>query len=193
MNRNDLIAFEDDLAAEFNAGKITAPLHLAGGNEQALIDIFKDIRPNDWILCSWRSHYHALLKGVPPDQIKAAIMDGRSIALCFPEYGVLSSAIVGGICPIATGLGWAIRERGTGERVHCFVGDMTAMTGTYMESRRYCQGHQLPVTWWIEDNNLSVCTPTGSVWGADLIKADEHRYFYKLNKPHVGTGTWVRF
>lgn len=193
MTPTDLIAFEADIAAEFDAGKIRAPAHLAGGNEQALIDIFGDIGPDDWALCSWRSHLHCLLRGVPPAELKQAIMDGHSIALCFPEHKVLSSAIVGGICPIATGLGWAIKERGGKERVHVFIGDMTARTGIYHECVRYCDGHRLPVRFWIEDNGKSVCTNTRDVWGRGPKRSWRGPYHYDLTWPHVGTGKWVRF
>src|SRR5262252_6831964 len=95
-----LRAFEEEIAQEFAAGNIRAPVHLAAGNETALIEIFERVKPDDWVLCSWRSHYHALLKGVPRHEVKAAIMAGHSISLCFPQYKVLSSAIVGGIAPI---------------------------------------------------------------------------------------------
>lgn len=188
-----LIAFERDIAAEFDAGQIKAPVHLAGGNEQVLIDIFREIAPGDWVLCSWRSHYHCLLKGVPPAELKAAIIAGRSIALCFPEHKILSSAIVGGICPIATGLGWAIKERGGKERVHVFVGDMTAETGIYHECTHYCSAHDLPVKFYVEDNGLSVCTETWKVWGPQAFHAKVQTYNYDLTHPHVGTGKWVRF
>lgn len=218
----DLIAFEDEIAAVFNAGEIKAPVHLAGGNEHNLVDLFKQINPDDWILCSWRSHYHCLLKGVPREEVKAAILAGRSIALCFPAQRVLSSAIVGGICPIATGLGWSIKQRGGSEKVIVFIGDMTAETGIYHECAKYCEGHHLPVTFVIEDNGKSVCTDTEEVWGAVVHKVcqvDPWRhinlnpawprdwkpltgpdcfwntkgYKYELTKPHVGTGVWVQF
>src|SRR5258705_5766718 len=102
MKASELIAFEDDMTELFKAGMIKAPLHRAGGNEQQLIEIFKEIAlENDWVLASWRSHYHALLKGVPPAEVRAAIIAGHSIGLCFPPYKMLSSGIVGGICPIA--------------------------------------------------------------------------------------------
>lgn len=188
-----LIAFEREIAAEFNAGEIKAPVHLAGGNEAELIEIFASIKPADWVLCSWRAHYHCLLKGVPLEQLKGAILDGRSIALCFPHYKILSSAIVGGICPIATGLAWAIKERGGRECVHAFVGDMSAMSGIYHECVRYCRGHGLPVNWWIEDNGKSVCTDTLQSWGYPSGPTHETRYEYELTWPHVGTGQWVRF
>ncbi len=194
MTPSDLIAFEDDIAAEFNAGKIKAPVHLAGGNEQQLIDIFRNIGADDWVLCSWRSHYHCLLKGVPPTELKAAILDGRSIALCFPEHKVMSSAIVGGICPIATGLGWAIKERKGKERVNVFVGDMTAATGIYSECIDYCYGHNLPVSFIVENNGLSVCTNTRDAWGTEGGEWTGYLpYEYKMTRPHVGTGQWVRF
>lgn len=190
-----MIAFEADIAAEFDAGHIKAPVHLAGGNEQELIDIFQDIGPDDWILTAWRSHYHCLLRGVPPAELKQAIMDGRSIALCFPEYKILSSAIVGGICPIATGLGWAIKDRGGKESVNVFIGDMTAMSGIARECAEYCINHDLPVFFYVEDNGKSVCTDTADVWGGatDWDLRSMNSYEYTLTWPHVGTGTWVRF
>ena len=76
-----------------------------------MIDIFRDIRLQDWVLCSWRSHYQCLLKGVPPQELKAKIMQGCSIALSFPKYRILSSAIIGGVLPIAVGLGIAVKRK----------------------------------------------------------------------------------
>src|SRR6185369_14348574 len=100
---DDLRAFEDDIAEAFARGEIKAPIHLSGGNEEYLINLFKDIRPGDWALVGWRSHYHCLLKGVPPSDLKAAILDGRSVALNFPEARIIGSGIVGGTPPIAVG------------------------------------------------------------------------------------------
>ena len=182
------------MAKRFEAGDIRAPLHLAGGNERALISYFDEhVKPGDWVLCSWRSHYHCLLKGVPECEVEEAIVGGHSIALCFPVYRCLSSAIVGGTCPIACGLGLAIKQRGSNERVHVFVGDMTATTGIYHECVKYCTGHQLPVRFVIEDNGMSVCTPTRDVWGVPKAMPDETRYFYRLTRPHVGIGKFVQF
>lgn len=195
MTKAELIAFEDDIRDCFARGEIAAPVHLAGGNEDQLIEIFQKIRPQDWVLTSWRSHYHCLLKGVPPDEVKAAILAGRSIALCFAEHRQLSSAIVGGICPIAVGLGWAIKRSGEDARVWCFIGDMTAATGIFHESSWYATNHFLPVTWVVEDNGLSVCTNTKEAWGSDGTRFDPHviRYDYSMTWPHVGIGQWVRF
>ena len=85
-----LIDFENRVAESFNAGKIRAPVHLYAGNEAEMIAVFKDVRPDDWVFCSWRSHYQCLLKGVPEDQLMAEILAGHSISLCFPEQRIYS-------------------------------------------------------------------------------------------------------
>jgi TPP-dependent pyruvate/acetoin dehydrogenase alpha subunit len=169
--------FETDIATEFEAGHIKAPVHLHGGNEQVLIDIFKHIGDNDWVCSTHRSHYHALLKGVPPKLVKKEILAGHSITLNFREYKFITSAIVGGIIPIAVGLALA------GERVWCFVGDMASETGIFHESIKYATGQNLPITFVVEDNGMSVDTPTDKVW----------RYSYQRVRPHQGSGRWVSF
>ena len=89
----DLIKFEEDIAKRFENKQIRAPIHLDNGNEIELIRIFQSIKEEDWIFCNWRSHYKILLKGCPPEQLKEAILAGKSISLCFPEYKIFSSAI----------------------------------------------------------------------------------------------------
>lgn len=185
-----LAAFEADIAAEFNAGNIKAPVHLAGGNELQLLRIFEDVQPQDFVCCTWRSHIHCLLKNVPPEDLKAAILDGRSIALCFPEQRVISSALVGGITPVALGLAWAAKRRGSGERVWCFIGDMAERGGLYHECAQYASGHDLPITFVVENNGLSVATDTEKSWGL-WHGLDVRSYTYKLEWPHVATGKWV--
>lgn len=199
MDEADLLAFEEDIAQEFAAGHIRSPIHLGGGNERQLIKIFKAIAPDEWVLCGWRSHFHCLLRGVPPAELKAAVLAGRSVSLCFPKHKILCSGIVGGIAPIAVGLAWAIKRRqnlyycGHDTRVHCFLGDMSAESGIVHEAMKYAAGHDLPVKWIVEDNGLSVCTDTQESWGRLGDLPDVTRYAYTLSRPHAGTGTWVRF
>ena len=87
----DLVSFEQEIAELFNNGKIRAPVHLYSGNEREMIDVFSDITDDDWVFCSWRSHFQCLLKGVPRETLRASILDGRSISLCFPEQKIYSS------------------------------------------------------------------------------------------------------
>ena len=198
-SKDELIEFEEGIAKEFNSGKIKAPVHLYNGNEDSLISVFQDIKDEDWVLCSWRSHYQCLLKGVPAEQVKQNIMDGKSIALCFPEYKVFSSAIVTGILPIAVGLGLAAKRNGSSEKIHCFVGDMTSETGSFEECYKYVRNHDLPVRFIIEDNGKSVCTDTKKTWNSNRLTYEavdnKHIYYYKYETkwPHAGAGQRVQF
>ncbi len=199
LTKDDLIAFENDIADEFNQAKIRAPVHLYSGNEEAMIEIFEQVRREDWVLCSWRSHYQCLLKGVPRDVLKAEIMAGRSISLCFPEYRILSSAIVTGVLPIAVGIALSIKRSGGSNRVFCFMGEMTSETGVAHECVKYSQNHDLPVHWIVEDNGKSVCTDTREVWNTRTLTYENTRhphityYKYQTHYPHAGAGKRVQF
>lgn len=188
-----LLEFEEDIAREFEAGRIPHPVHLSGGNELQLLEIFKDVKDDDYVCGGWRMHYASLLKGVPPDVLKAAIMDGKSIALTFPAYRVISSAIVGGICPIAMGIAWALKRQGSTAKVWCFIGDMTSTSGIFAETARYAMQHALPIMFVIEDNGMSVCTNTREVWGTEPPQGVMMGYAYTLTRPHVGIQKWISF
>ena len=200
LTADDLIKFEAEIADLFDAKLIPAVIHLYSGGEEPLINIFKGIRPQDWVLCSWRSHYQCLLKGVPREQLKQEILAGNSIHLAFPDYRILSSGIVGGILPIAAGLALGIKRRGEDACVHCFIGDMTSETGTAHECIKYAQGFDLPIQFHIEDNGESAGTDTKKVWGlktlsqvsspepkVDLFTYQPGRYL------HAGSRKWVNF
>lgn len=196
----DLIAFEREIADIFNSGVIRAPVHLEGGNELELIEVFQTIAPDDWVATTWRSHIKCLLKGVPRDRLKTDIIAGRSITLCYPEHRIVSSAIVGGSLPIALGIAASIKRAGGKERVHAFVGDMGARGGIKHECAQYAEGHELPIRFIVEDNGLSVCTDTEKAWGragGPQMHNGNHAwtqgYRYKLPFPHAGAGVRVQF
>ncbi len=194
LSKEDLVAFERMVADAFNNGMIRAPVHLANGNEQELIDIFRNVAPDDWVCTQWRSHYHCLLKGVPQEQLMTDILAGKSITLTYVEYRVISSAIVGGVVPIALGIAWSIKRLKGNNKVWVFVGDMTAMGGMFHECVRYANGHELPISFIVEDNGKSVETDTKRVWGK-YHNGDKRvsRYFYELKWPHAGAGRRVQF
>ena len=199
MNQEQLIAFEDQVAARFNAGGIRAPVHLYSGNEAQMLEVFKDVGRNDWVFCSWRSHYQCLLKGVPEQRVMDEIVAGHSISLCFPEHRIYSSAIVGGVLPIAVGTAMAIARSGEDARVHCFLGDMTSETGIAHECIKYSRNHRLPIRFIVEDNGMSVCTDTRAAWNQPKLSfegvRDEyiHHYRYTTRYPHAGAGVRVQF
>ena len=200
MKKKDLIRFEDDIAETFNKGMIKAPVHLHSGNEDFLINFFKKkIKKNDWVFCSWRSHYQCLLKGVPPNILKKEILDGKSISLCFMKYKVYSSAIVGGILPISLGMALSLKRKKSKNRVFCFIGDMTSETGIAYETIKYSINKKLPIHFVIEDNSKSVCTDTRETWSLKKLSYENSRnsyityYKYKLKYPHAGAGKRVQF
>ena len=118
MNKEKLIIFEEEIADLFNKAKIRAPVHLYHGNEDQIIKIFKKIKSNDWVFCSWRSHYQCLLNVAPEQKIIKEILEGRFISLCFPEYNIYSSAIVGGSIPIAVGTALSIKRNNLNNKVY---------------------------------------------------------------------------
>lgn len=164
MTAAELIAFEDEVAARFDAGEIHGPVHLnSPGQAAPLIEIFNGIQRTDYVLSTWRGHWHALLHGVPRERVMAEILAGRSMMLHFPEHRFMSSAIVGGMLPIACGLAAG------GERVWCFAGDMCSMTGGFRDSWQYAMHYQLQATFVIEDNGLSTNSPTLKTWNCDEL------------------------
>jgi pyruvate dehydrogenase E1 component alpha subunit len=193
-NEEELIHFEDKIVESWETGKIRGPVHLSGGNEKHLIEIFKRISENDWVFSTWRSHYHALLKGVSPDWLESEILNGRSISIINKEKKFYSSAIVGGIIPIATGVAMSNKRDNKNEIVWCFIGDMTFETGTFMENYKYIKNFELPVRFVVEDNGVSTNTPTIETWGKkDEIPNEVVYYEYEKHWPHYGTGKWVVF
>jgi TPP-dependent pyruvate/acetoin dehydrogenase alpha subunit len=115
------------------------------------------------------------------------ILAGRSMMLHFPEYHFLTSAIVGGILSIACGIA------ASGQTVYAFVGDMAASTGMFHDAQKYARGHDLPVTFVVEDNGLATNTPTQEAWGKVFSLPRTIRYEYTREHAHVGSGKYVAF
>lgn len=215
MNPKSLRDFEQSVQEIYESGVIKGPVHLRDNNESDLCEIFKHVKAEDFVFSTWASHLHALLKGVPPEDVRKKILEGKSITLHFPDHNFYSSAIVGGICPIAVGCAWACKRTegsdfppfNTTRRVYCCIGDMSFLTGIASESIRYSLHHDLPITWVIEDNGVSVGTDTKETWGADTerwVKVYEDMakdcknfaiayYKFQMTYPHSGTGVFVEF
>lgn len=199
MNSEKLILFEKKIATLFNKAKIKSPIHLYSNNEKILIQIFKKIKKYDWVFCSWRSHYQCLLKGVPEKILEREILKGKSISLCFPKYKIYSSAIVGGILPIATGVAMANKLKKNNSKVFCFLGEMTAETGIMHECLKFSINKKLPIHFIVEDNGKSVCTNTRKAWSQKKLTFENKKnkfvtyYKYKLIYPHAGAGKRVQF
>ena len=194
MNKKNLIDFEKKVQKVYEDGKIKAPVHLSGNNENQLIEIFKKINKNDWVFSSWRNHYHALLHGFDPDKLFGLIVEGRSMGINSLEDKFYSSSIVGGSLPIALGVAQSIKLKNENSKVWCFIGDMTFETGTFHECYKFSRNFDLPIEFVVEDNNMSTNTPTDVTWNKkSKIPDDVHYYKYERSFPHHGTGNWVLF
>lgn len=191
-----LIAFEEGIKSLWEAGELRYLLHLCGGNERELIDVFAQIIPGDFIFSTHRSHYHALLAGIPAEKLEATIRRGDSMFVFDREHRFLTSSVLAGTCGIAAGVAWAIKEAGGKEKVFCFVGDGAEDEGHFYEAVAMVAGHRLPCTFVIEDNDRSVDTNVfdrrggrAEDWPFKMRWPDcVMRYSYKPTYPHAGSG-----
>lgn len=209
LTKEELIAFEKAIEKLYLDGRIRAPIHLSGHGEEQIIEIFKNIKKDDWVFSSYRNHYHALLKGIPQKHLEEEILKGRSMHIMSKEHKFFTSSIVPGHLPIALGVALALKLQNAKNHVWAFCGDMGAETGTFHEVTKYAIRNELPITFVVEDNGLSVYTPTQEVWGKNKfslitvendteegkIRTNSHitRYSYERAWPHHGIGLWVNF
>lgn len=187
---SELTRFTKEVVKLYNKGLIKAPVHFSGGGENKLRKIFQSYIQGDWIFSTWRSHWHWLLSGRNPEKLKEQILEGHSMHVFDDKF--FTSSIVAGIAPIALGVAYGLKLKESKNKVFCFLGDMAASTGLSHECFKFASGHELPIVYVIEDNGLSVTTPTKEVWGNGEKKVVV-KYKYVRKYPHAGGGEYVMF
>ena len=190
--RESLITFEKRVQEIWESGEAPSLLHLSGGNEGQLLDIFKNVRPQDWIFVSHRAHYHILLKGYPEELLLERIREDRHMFVFSREHRIYQSAILGGTLGIATGVAQAIKDSGEDSLVLCFLGDGAEENGALHSAALYAEGHELPILFVVEDNDRQVDTDRasrrGKAWErCRLTSPCIMRYEYKPTWPHAGS------
>lgn len=189
-----LIEFSNHIAEVHDAGYLPFTVHLCGGNEQQLIDIFSNINEGDYVLSTHRNSYHALLHGIPPEEVEDKIRNGRSMFMFDRKRNFYVSAIIGGPVAIAVGIAWALKRKGSNQKVWCFLGDGTEDTGHFAEAVRYVDGFDLPCTFVIEDDGMAVEAPKERRWGTNKDidwPSCVIRYHYTKTRPHIRTGNFA--
>lgn len=185
----ELISFENRIGELYLDNKLPFLFHLSGGNEEQLIEIFQEIKEGDYVISNHRSHYHALLHGLPPEEIEHQILNGRSMFIYDRKRNFFCSAIIGGTPAIAAGIAWALKQKGSSRKVWCFVGDGTEDNGHLFEAIRYVDGWDLPCKFIIENNDRSVETSNAERWGnSGNYKWDSPsviKYQYEITYPHA--------
>ena len=189
MTAHDLINFELRIRRLFAQGKLPYLIHLCGGNETQLIEIFREIDRQDWVFSTHRSHYHYLLHGGEPDALEQMIREGRSMFVFDRRRNFYSSSVLAGTCGIAAGVAHALQEAGSPRKVWCFLGDGAEDEGHFYEAVNYVDGKNLPCTFIIEDNDRSVDTTKaqrgrGRIGWPPCVR----RYLYQPEYPLGGAG-----
>jgi pyruvate dehydrogenase E1 component alpha subunit len=188
-SKDELIDFENHIGDLYLENKLPFLFHLSGGNEDQLIEIFENIAEDDYVISNHRSHYHALLHGIAPENLEEKILNGQSMFVYDRGRNFFCSAIIGGTPAIAAGIAWALKRKGSKQKVWCFVGDGTEDNGHFYEAVRYVDGWDLPCTFVVESNNRSVESSNSERWG----KASNYvwnspsvlKYEYEITYPHA--------
>ena len=160
--------FEEKSAEIYSAGKIGGFCHLYIGQEAVAIGAISAIRKEDYVLVSYREHAHALAKGITPESLMAELYGkatgcskgkGGSMHMFDKEVNFLGGhAIVGGQIPLATGVAFASKYKGTDQVTLCFFGEAAVNQGAFHESLNMAQLWKLPCIYICENNQYGMGT-----------------------------------
>ena len=146
--------------------------HLVRAREPVVVGASRALRPTDTMLCTYRGHGAVLAKGAPLDRCFAEII-GRANGLCGGKGGSMhltdvsvgalgSFAIVGAHLPIAAGVAFAARYRGSDDVTICYFGDGATNIGAFHEALNLAQLWKLPVIYVCENNLYGEYSPIAS-------------------------------
>ena len=160
--------FEEKSAESYTLGKIGGFCHLYIGQEAVAVGSLAALRPDDYVLTSYRDHGHILARGTSPDEIMAELYGkaggcsagkGGSMHLFDRDVNFLGGhAIVGGQIPLATGIAFAAKYRGTGQATLCFFGEAAVNQGVFHESLNMAQLWKIPCVYICENNQYGMGT-----------------------------------
>jgi pyruvate dehydrogenase E1 component alpha subunit len=160
--------FEERAGEMYARAKVGGFLHLSIGEEATIVGSGRALRDEDYLISTYRSHGHALVRGTPPENVMAELfgrVDGCSggrggsmhmfdLARRFMGgYG-----IVGGNLPIAAGIALASDVKGTEEITLCQFGDGASNQGTFGETLNLAALWKLPVVFMVTNNQFGMGT-----------------------------------
>jgi len=160
--------FEERTAEAYALGKIGGFCHLYIGQEAVSTGTISVLRPDDYIITTYRDHGQALARGIPPRAVMAELFGrvdgcsrgkGGSMHLFDRNLNFLGGhGIVGAHVPLATGVGFAIKYRGGDQVCICFMGESVVNTGAFHEALNMAGLWKLPVVYIIENNRYGMGT-----------------------------------
>ncbi|MBI2797271.1 MAG: pyruvate dehydrogenase (acetyl-transferring) E1 component subunit alpha [Gemmatimonadetes bacterium] len=160
--------FEERTAEAYALGKIGGFCHLYIGQEAVSTGSLSQLRPDDYVITTYRDHGQALARGMTPRAVMAELFGrsdgcargkGGSMHMFDKQLGFLGGhGIVGGHIPIATGVGFAIKYRGGDQVCVCFFGEAAINNGAFHEAANMAALWKLPVIYVIENNRYGMGT-----------------------------------
>src|SRR4051794_29104384 len=160
--------FEERTAEAYALGKIGGFCHLYIGQEAVSTGSLSLLRPDDYVITTYRDHGQALARGMTPRAVMAELFGrqdgcsrgkGGSMHMFDRNLNFLGGhGIVGGHVPIATGVGFAIKYRGGDQVCICFMGESVVNTGAFHEALNMAALWKLPVVFIIENNRYGMGT-----------------------------------
>ncbi len=160
--------FEERCAEAYALGRIGGFCHLYIGQEACGTGIISMLRPDDYVITTYRDHGQALARGISARAVMAELF-GRSDGCARGKGGSMhlfdrntnflgGHGIVGGHVPIGTGVGFAIKYRGGDQVIACFMGESVVNTGAFHEALNMAGLWKLPVVYIIENNRYGMGT-----------------------------------
>lgn len=160
---------EEAAAKAYAQGKIGGFLHLGIGQESVCVGAISALRPSDYVVGTYREHGHYMAKGGTAKQVLAELWGkatgaskglGGSMHLFNAEKRMLGGyGIVGGHVPLAAGVAFASKYRGTDDVTLCFFGDGSVPQGAFHEGISLAGLWKLPIVFICENNQYSMGTP----------------------------------
>jgi TPP-dependent pyruvate/acetoin dehydrogenase alpha subunit len=177
--RNDLLAdfyekmvlintVESSLLNLFAEGLLRGTVHTCLGQEAIPTGICAALEAKRDIVCSnHRGHGHFLAFGGEARPLIAEIM-GDPSGVCGGIGGsqhihlgnFYSNGILGGMSPVATGMAFAEKRKGSGGVVVQFLGDGALAEGVVSEAFNMAALWSLPILFAVESNGFAQSTPT---------------------------------
>ncbi len=160
--------FEERAGEMYAKAKVGGFLHLAIGEEAAIVGCARALRDDDYLISTYRSHGHTLARGSDPNAVMAELF-GREGGLCRGRGGSMHMfdlehrfmggyGIVGGNLPIAAGFGLASDYLGTEDATLCTFGDGAINQGTFGETMNLAALWKLPVVFLVTNNQFGMGT-----------------------------------
>jgi pyruvate dehydrogenase E1 component alpha subunit len=160
--------FEERTAEAYALGKIGGFCHLYIGQEAVSTGSLSMLRPDDYVITTYRDHGQALARGMTPRAVMAELFGrqdgcargkGGSMHMFDRNLNFLGGhGIVGGHVPLAAGVGFAIKYRGGDQCIICFMGESVVNTGAFHEALNMAGLWKLPCVFIIENNRYGMGT-----------------------------------